>query len=133
MTPALRCACALALLYLAGLQLPERALGEELQPQRPRGPRAAYWLSTFGQVGKYLEKLFSSSVKSKDAKKSKDVKNPKKTDNSTKAPPLNARRPPPANATNLPPPNPAKPLNPTNPPPRNATQPCPPTSSYGPR
>nr|KAF6296044.1 hypothetical protein mMyoMyo1_009174 [Myotis myotis] len=121
-TPALRCACALALLCLAVLlQPPEGALGEEPQPQPqpqpPRGPRAAYWLSTFGQVGKYIEKLFNSSVKSKD------VKHPKKDDNSTKAPPVNARKPPPANATSLPPANPANPRNPTNPAPRGATKP----------
>lgn len=60
-TPALRCACALALIYLAVLlQRPEGALGEELQPRRPQESRAAYWLSTFGQFNKYLEKLFNS-------------------------------------------------------------------------
>lgn len=38
---------------------PEGALGEGLQVQQPRRPRAAYWLTTFSQLNKYIEKLFN--------------------------------------------------------------------------
>ncbi|KAF6094699.1 hypothetical protein HJG60_011809 [Phyllostomus discolor] len=124
MTPALRCACALALLCLVMLlQGPEGALGEETQLQQPGGLRAAYWLSTFGQFNKYFGKLFHGSSKSKDTKKSQDVKNPKKTANSTKIPSANATNPPPSSPARFPP------RNSTTPPPRNTTEPGPPISS----
>ncbi|XP_022278640.1 uncharacterized protein LOC106559282 isoform X12 [Canis lupus familiaris] len=119
--PALRCACALALVCLALLLLlrPRGALGEALQPQQPPGPRAADWLSNFAHFNKYLEKLFNSSSKSKDTKKSKNVKNPKKAANTTRTPPANTTKPLPANATK---------------PPRQTTgKPQPPPSSQGPR
>nr|KAF6416223.1 hypothetical protein HJG59_009500 [Molossus molossus] len=107
-------------MYLAVLlQRPEGALGEELQPRQPLEPRAAYWLSSFGLFNKYLEKLFNS--KSKDTKK--DVKNPKKTENSTKAPPANATKPLPSKPAEFPL------RNSTNPPPRAAARSRPPTSS----
>ncbi|XP_077922596.1 uncharacterized protein LOC144381023 isoform X2 [Halichoerus grypus] len=118
--PALRCACALALLCLVPLRLwPRGALGEELQLREPPEPRAADWMSNFAHFNKYLEKLFNSSLKSKDTKKSKNVKNPKKAAITTKTAPANTVKPLPAKAT--------------KPPQRTPGKPQPPLSSQGPR
>ncbi|XP_059005625.1 uncharacterized protein LOC131816706 [Mustela lutreola] len=51
-------------------------------------------MANFAHFNKYLEKLFNSSLKSKDTKKSKNVKNPKKAANATKTPPANTGKPP---------------------------------------
>ncbi|XP_014439266.1 uncharacterized protein LOC106733748 [Tupaia chinensis] len=108
MTPALRCACALALVCFASLLLrPESAFGEELQRQQLPKPRAANWLANLGHINKYIEKLFNP-------KKSKI----QKTSNATKLPPLNTKNPLPPNAT--------------KPQPVNAVEPRP-STSQGPR
>ncbi|KAM7232329.1 hypothetical protein CapIbe_017090 [Capra ibex] len=60
--------------------------------------RAARWLSNLGQFNKYIEKLFNSSMKSKNTKNSSDANNPR---NSTKPLSANATKPLPANATKL--------------------------------
>nr|XP_051681676.1 uncharacterized protein LOC103351577 isoform X1 [Oryctolagus cuniculus] len=60
MTPAPRCACALALLCLLSLLLlPERTAGDVLllAVDTPR-PRVARWLN-LGPLNKYVEKIFS--------------------------------------------------------------------------
>ncbi|XP_004407363.1 PREDICTED: uncharacterized protein LOC101383403 [Odobenus rosmarus divergens] len=121
MAPALRCACALALVCLVPQLLwPRGALGEELQLQEPPEPRAADWMSNFAHFNKYLEKLFNSSLKSKDTKKAENIKNPEKAANTTKTAPANTVKPLPANAT--------------KPPPQRTTgKPQPPPSSQGPR
>nr|XP_051681677.1 uncharacterized protein LOC103351577 isoform X2 [Oryctolagus cuniculus] len=97
MTPAPRCACALALLCLLSLLLlPERTAGDVLllAVDTPR-PRVARWLN-LGPLNKYVEKIFSGS--------SKKYKTPKKTADTTKFPPTNATKSlPPSTATPRPP------------------------------
>ncbi|EPY88874.1 hypothetical protein CB1_000148011 [Camelus ferus] len=48
------------------LLCPDGTLGEELELQPHPSPRAAYWLPSFGQFNKYIEKLFNSSDNSKE-------------------------------------------------------------------
>ncbi|XDA80962.1 hypothetical protein R6Z07M_010905 [Ovis aries] len=97
MPTALRCACALALVCLVVLRRPDGAVGEELQGQQHWMSRTARWLSNLGQFNKFIEKLFNSSMKSKNTKNSSDA-NPR---NSTKPLSANATKPLPTNATKL--------------------------------
>lgn len=60
-TVALPCACALALGCLAALLVPPSgALEDEVHLQPIPEPRSVSWFSSFGQINKYLEKLFSN-------------------------------------------------------------------------
>eukprot|EP00073_Rattus_norvegicus_P050916 XP_017453300.1 PREDICTED: uncharacterized protein LOC103693456 isoform X1 [Rattus norvegicus] len=89
----LPCACALALGCLAVLLVPPNgALEDEVHLQPIPEPRVASWFSGFGQINKYLEKLFGNSLKK--------AKNHKKPSNTTKSTPSNTTVRPPLNVTN---------------------------------